>query len=416
MRKCNFLLIAVIAGIVSMCGKSTTDIYQTIAGPTTVSGRVNAVDATVTITQGQTVLTTQTDKNGYFTIANVELGNAHIKIISKNGSFFVATFTCTGNIYDFGDVMLYGTPYPITNINTYQNSTDLFYITFAEPMDSVSTEAAISFSPDVKGYFTWSNGNKNVMFSMANPENQVITVFIDSTAKTLFGDHVANKDTLKINSVENSQPIHLMATPSIGSTNINVSSQVYLYIADTLPQIPDSSFLVTPKSELNVVRENSYIYITPKFGTWNYNTTYTISIADSIRDSANRVVISPQKLTSFTTILPGIANVYPSQNSMYSDTSAIIAIYFNVPMDTAKTLKSFLLADSLGAVLGTGSWDTYNAILYFKPTKTLTANDIFTVSIDTSARTSQQSQIKPFTSIFGTFQQYDIYDAPISVN
>jgi hypothetical protein len=85
-------------------------------------------------------------------------------------------------------------------------------------------------------------------------------------------------------------------------------------------------------------------------------------------------------------------------------------------MDTAKTLKSFLLADSLGAVLGTGSWDTYNAILYFKPTKTLTANDIFTVSIDTSARTSQQSRIKPFTSIFGTFQQYDIYDAPISVN
>ena len=82
---------------------------------------------------------------------------------------------------------------------TGTNTTPLIEITFSEPMNRASAEAAFSITPDINGAFSWNANSRTLTFTSARPLDPGTTYFVavDSSAGDMAGNTMAAPTTFQ---------------------------------------------------------------------------------------------------------------------------------------------------------------------------------------------------------------------------
>jgi hypothetical protein len=101
-----------------------------------------------------------------------QMGRMHAWINAKLTGWLVGT--------DAGDPPIVTSPGPATTVGNGP-----VVVQFSKPMNTASTQAAFTISPNVAGTFAWSNGNQTLTYTMgALPSGTVYTVTIKGSAQS----------------------------------------------------------------------------------------------------------------------------------------------------------------------------------------------------------------------------------------
>ncbi len=133
-------------------------------------------------------------------------------------------------------------------------------------------------------------------------------------------------------------------------------------------------------------------WITSSIYSWNAvnlhaATTYKLSVAAGLK-AIDGTRLQLAYSWTFTTILPRVLNVYPSDGNQYAMPRPTLSLTFNQRMDRASTQAAFHLRDTQGDDIPGDFFWTGNT-LHFTPARTLTRTAAYTAQLDSGARSAE---------------------------
>lgn len=205
----------------------------------------------------------------------------------------------------------------------------------------------------------------------------------------------------------------LSVSPSDGAEEVSVSEDIEIsFRRDMNAALVESAFHVEPEVEgeffwhdddrpPEFASGSTDLRFVPRdqFAT---NTRYQVEIDTVASDAEGTRLAEPYEF-SFTTEPVRISYTYPQNKQTWVDTSTDVYIRFNTDMNAESVVLAFKMADSeLKEVTGWFRWNN-QSYMTFHPDSDLTADEIYTVTIDTNAKDiSGGSLDKPYNLWFKT--------------
>jgi len=236
-------------------------------------------------------------------------------------------------------------------------------ITFDQPMDQASVEAAFQIQPAVKGELKWQDNT--LTFKPTGESflrNATYTVSINERAKSLMGLPIQAPAAFRLRTVG-----YLEATDvQPADDTVEVDMKAAVTVSFNRPVVPLTSIgsqaslpqplRFTPPVEGQGEWLNTSIYTFRPSSGFLPATTYEVRIAAGLEDTTGGAL--PEDFAwSFTTKLPAVSSTEPFDGANYIAPTTPITVTFNQPMDQASAQAAFSLADSRGqAVPGSFTW------------------------------------------------------------
>jgi hypothetical protein len=280
-------------------------------------------------------------------------------------------------------------------------------VTFNESMNKISTEAAFSISPELKGLIHWQNNS--IIFEPSNHmlKSTEYTVTISTAAKDTSGNNLdgnsngifdgATVDSFSFSFVTRDRvfPQIISTEPQKNAENIRLGSDIRITFTDPMDHsTTEAAFKSSPK--LTGSFEwigNTLIFIPvnvldPEI---NYNITINASAVDIIGkpldgdfDDINDGSPEDDYSWTFKTIegtAPTIQNISPPDNAFEIPLNTTIRVTFSEPMNKSSVEMAFSVTPVLQ-----GSYLWLGETMEFIPTQDLKYNTKYGIKISTMAK------------------------------
>lgn len=282
-------------------------------------------------------------------------------------------------------VLMGATPLPGSQIGAAQP----IAISFNQPMDKESVEAAFTCEPTVGGKFSWQN-EKTITFTPDSPFSldTKINISVNENAKAQNGKNLQSPISL-----DYSIAGYLMATtvlPIDGSKEIDPVSSIAVNFNQPVVALGKSDPIIpieiTPEVTGSGEWINTSTYIFRPEPALAGGTAYTISLKSDVTSALGAPLSTDsQSKWSFSTAAPRILSITPSDNLL--ELQGPITINFNIRMDKTSVEQAFALVSANNADLpGNFAWNDDQTSLTFTPTSLLERNANYNVLIDQSAQ------------------------------
>jgi hypothetical protein len=205
----------------------------------------------------------------------------------------------------------------------------------------------------------------------------------------------------------------LSVSPSDGALEVNVGEDIEIsFRRDMNAALVESAFHVEPEVEgeffwqdgrlPGLASGSTDLRFVPR-DPLATNTRYQVGIDTIASDVEGTSLAEPYEF-SFTTEPVRISYTYPGNQQTWVDTYTTVYIRFNTDMNAESVVLAFKMVDSESKdVTGWFKWDNSQSYMTFRPDSALAADEVYSVTIDTSAKDiSGGSLDKPYSFWFKT--------------
>ncbi len=281
-------------------------------------------------------------------------------------------------------------PYPGEEVAPDQPIT----ITFDQPMDTTTVEAAWQMTPATGGQFTWRD-DATLEFlpdgGWQRATRYEVSIGLEAQAANALGleeaydFHVQGVGHLEVAAVipaEEAEGVQADATITI-SFNRPV---VPLVSTEQLDELPNP-ITIEPAVEGKAEWLNTSIFMFTPEKPLAGGTTYTVTINAGLTDVTGAVLDSAY-YWQFKTLPPEVLNVYPSNGETLVLLDREIYIQFSQPMQQAGTEEAFTLLHNGERVPGSFEWDSDYRSFNFKPAEMLQIESSYVIFLAGTARSA----------------------------
>ncbi len=284
-------------------------------------------------------------------------------------------------------------PYPGEEL-PLDGSVDLY---FDQPMNRTSVEGALSFSPNLTYQTLWVDEATLRVTpdagTLQRAKRYEVTVG-DSAASerglTLvepFSAEIQTVGFLEVGEVVPARDAEAVEPDSVITVFFN-RPVAPLMIAEDMPGLPQP---LTFSPDIPGTGEwvNTSIYLWHPSQPLAGATTYTATVDHGLTDQTGGVMEAPFSW-SFTTLPPGVMEVYPADGAIDVRLDDTVKVTFNQPMDHASTEAAFSLVETNQqvAIPGAFEWDEDSRILTFRPSGLLPLDADYIVTVGATAHTA----------------------------
>lgn len=390
-----------------------------IAGRVITDGDV----VTVSVWSAQEIANATADPAGYFSIANIKPGVYEVRVNSTAGYYLKVENVVVepASVTNLGDVQLLNLVWPITRVVPADGSTSVSpfsSIFFESDMEILMStfDSAISITPSLPG--SWSRSNypegkytywfyPTLDFKMAQEYTFAIGTELKFTSGHILTNDIVTKFTTeKLRVVEfglavSNYSVYTTAHPEVASTDpirlvfnaaVDPDSLAAAINMDYPSQgvwIPDAAYY--SGTSYRFFKTGPVPLIAP-------DSQYSVRILSNV-GLGNGLRLERDTVVTFFTY-PMMATIIPANGATGVNALTDITVDFNTQMDTSSAGLAFNLSENGGtSVPGTFSWTTGNKLI-FNPTPTLTAGQLYRVTISTDANSATghflKNEIKSF--------------------
>ena len=244
-------------------------------------------------------------------------------------------------------------------------------LTFDQPMDPASVEAAFTIEPSVPGDFEWPSP-RVMEFKPSGKLARATqyTVILKENARSKAGlalktpvqFHFTTVGFLEVTTVQPAPDTTEVATDATVTVLFN-RPVVPLVAIEDQSNLPQPLTFVPPVAGKGEWLNTSIYMFTPAEG-FEPATTYQARVAAGLEDTTGGV-LADDFTWEFTTVMPAVVATYPEADTIYVSPEPTIHIAFNQPMDHASTEAAFelknLRTDEI--VEGTFEWHDGGLVL-----------------------------------------------------
>ena len=270
-------------------------------------------------------------------------------------------------------------------------------LTFDEPMDRASVEAAFTISPTVEGTFTWTD-DRTVAFAATDGLERGVryAVTVAETAKNVEGKPMEEAAPFDFSTVGYLAVSQVMPGPNAEELDPNTTVTV-IFNRPVVPltAISRQSELPDPLTFTPPVRGqgewlNTSIYLFHPEAGFLPATHYKARVAAGLTDTTGGI-LAEDYTWEFTTIRPAVLQFSPPDTFQYVGPTDIISVTFNQPMDHTSVQASFSLKAGGQPVEGTFRWaggktPTAPETMVFVPGEPLPRDTDFSAKVAQGAR------------------------------
>ncbi|MGD8623771.1 MAG: Ig-like domain-containing protein [Anaerolineae bacterium] len=236
-------------------------------------------------------------------------------------------------------------------------------LTFDQPMDQASVEAAFAISPTVAGDFDWA-GERTVTFSpgddLARGSRYLVTV--GGAARNVEGEPLEESVSFAFSTVGYLRVSEVMPAPDSEELDPNTAVTV-VFDRPVVPltaisrqgELPDPLTFTPPVRGSGEWLNTSIYRFEPDQGLLPA-THYRARVAAGLADTTG-AVMDEDYVWEFDTLRPAVLEVSPRDGFAYVGPTDPISVTFNQPMDHASVQARFSLVADGEAVAGTFRWD-----------------------------------------------------------
>jgi uncharacterized protein YfaS (alpha-2-macroglobulin family) len=249
-------------------------------------------------------------------------------------------------------------------------------LTFNQPMDQNSVQAAFSIEPGLAGQFLWPNARTLQFLPSGDlPRSTEFTVTIGEGAESQTGVSLVEPFSTAVQTV--GDLLVVQVTPEPGADRIDVNSTII--VTFDRPVVPlvstvDMDDLPNPltiEPAVEGVGEwlNTSIYTFTPTKPMSGDTTYTLTVPAGL--TATDGAETPDGYTwTFHTLPPSVIRVQPHTETALP-VNEPITLTFSEPMDQPSTEASFILTVNDEPIEGTFSWNADSTEMTFTPAENL---------------------------------------------
>jgi alpha-2-macroglobulin len=245
-------------------------------------------------------------------------------------------------------------------------------LTFDQPMDQGSVQAAFSIDPALAGAFVWPDA-RTLQFVPSGdlPRSTEYTIAIDESAESEAGISLEAPFSTTVQTI--GDLLVAQVTPEPGATLIDVDSRIV--VTFDRPVVPllstsDMSDLPNPIAIEPVVEGvgewlNTSIYTFMPSEPMAGDTTYTVTV-DAGLTAADGARIPEAYEWTFRTAPPQVIRIQPETETAFA-VDQPITLTFSEPMDQATTESAFRLVVGNERIEGVFSWNADSTEMTFTP-------------------------------------------------
>ncbi len=274
------------------------------------------------------------------------------------------------------------------------------YVYFNTSMDAESVNSAFkmvdSELKDVTGRFTWYD--PQAMYFFPDPslgDNETYTVTIDTTAK----DNKGARLSVAYQFSFTTESTNIDYTdPHDDETWVAPKTSIWIQFNTDMDRESLISAFQMVDSELNEVKGefswNSLRYLTFRpNNALTVNETFSVTIDTTASNTKGSKLSEPYQF-SFTTQPLTIVATRPANRETWVSQGDRVSIAFNTDMDAESVISAFEMVDSHSEhVTGEFTWSDLTTVS-FRPDLILTSNEIYTVTIDTTAKDTNGTSLE----------------------
>jgi len=284
-------------------------------------------------------------------------------------------------------------------------------VTFDQPMDRASVEAAWETDLDVPGEFDWSADDRSVRFIPQGgwPRASRIAITIGTGARAANGLALEEPHPFFVQTVGWLEVGTVVPAPGAegvaADATITISFNrpvVPLVATDQLADLPDPLRL-DPPVEGRGEWVNTSIYVFTPGKPLAGGTTYTARVPAGLTDVTG-AALQDEYTWQFRTLAPEVLHVSPYQGESGVLLDRPVAITFSQPMDRASTEAAFRLSTGGEPVAGRFSWTDDATTLTFTPADRLKQEARYVIELAPTARAAsgEAGLREGLTYTFGT--------------
>ncbi len=284
-------------------------------------------------------------------------------------------------------------------------------VTFDQPMDRGSVEAAFTFEPALSGSFTWAD-DRTVNFVPGGgwPRAQVYSASVGASAASSDGLTLTDPVSFEVRTI--GALIVTGVMPEAGAEGVAADARIV--VTFNRPVVPlvstadlaglSSPIVIEPAVAGQGEWLNTSIYQFTPSESLRGGTTYTVTVSAGLT-TALGAVLETDFRWSFRTLPPQILSISPSSGEQGVRLDRQMVITFSQPMDRASTEAAFSLLYGGEPVQGTFVWADGDTRLTFAPTGTLRIESSYVLNLASSARnatgeaTLDGGQSVPFSTV-----------------
>ncbi|MGB9722319.1 MAG: Ig-like domain-containing protein [Chloroflexia bacterium] len=236
-------------------------------------------------------------------------------------------------------------------------------LTFDQPMDRTSVEAAISITPTAIGKFTWRD-ERTLIFTPDGrwERGRRYRVTVAATARNAEGTPMEEAAAFDFSTVGFLTVSAVQPTPGVTEVPPDTAVTV-VFNRPVVPltaigeqaQLPDPVTFMPPVAGKGEWL-NTSIYIFRPEEAFLPSTEYTARISAGLTDTTGGV-LEKDYTWKFTTIRPAVRSYEPASDFSYLPPYGVITVTFNQPMDHASVQEHFsLMTAAKERVAGTFRW------------------------------------------------------------
>jgi len=270
-------------------------------------------------------------------------------------------------------------------------------LTFDQPMDPASTEAAFSISPTVTGTFTWE-AKHSLAFVPGSPleRGQGYRVALAATARNAEGAPLAEGVYFDFHAVGFLEVSEVSPSPNATELEPNTVLTVVFnrpvvpltYIGD-LENLPQP-LTITPTTPGKGEWLNTSIYVFRPETAFLPSTRYTATVAAGLKDTLGGLLANDYSW-SFATYRPAVRSHRPSNGADCIYLGQVISVTFNQPMNHTSVQEHFALRVGGRMVSGRFRWSggetpTSPETMGFVPTAPLARKTTYVATMNAGAR------------------------------
>ncbi len=296
-------------------------------------------------------------------------------------------------------------PYPNSIIGLEQP----IRLTFNQPMNTASVEAAMQLEPAISGSFEWE-ADQVLTFTpdQALMPDSSMSISINTTAQAKNNQTLQETASVTFQTAESLYP--LQTVPANDDADIAPDSAIFVaFNQSVVPLGGESSgepaFTLSPAVEGTGQWLNTSTYIFYPSPSLDGGTAYTISLNDSLTSTAGTSLdpTLPAQF-KFTTSQPQVTKVTPlAENRLSLD--GPITLTFNIRMDPQSVIENVTFTASDGTVIeGDFDWNEDLTQASFTPAQNLAYDTAYVLTLDSAAQSFGGLSLEK--GVEKTFQTY----------
>lgn len=270
------------------------------------------------------------------------------------------------------------------------------------PTTNVRIDTIYSFTLDGITFWFYPTDTTSYYYGYRWKVGEQYTLSIDQSAKDINGNSLTQS-----NIVFKPEPYFrvVQVSPPNGANNVPISTSIYIYFNSPVRSTIVQSILSNLSGgswQIDSYDSSSISYY-PSYPGLSYNTTYNIVINTTARDKYGNQL--PRQFTSsFTTQAAPplqVTNIYPYNGQTNVSRYTSIEVDFNTSIDTSTVRAAFSISPAVTGYF----YYYYYPINYFifSPQAQLAANQLYSVTIDTTLRSLDGRRLaSPYTFSFTT--------------